>query len=67
MIDIEKGTITIGNQEDTIDHYTCWWMTPKGLYINLEEAKAILKANEWPIEVLRPVPVAVGLTLYEVF
>ncbi len=66
MINLETNEIILGEEKEMIDFWEVWWHTPKGLMQNIAMARALCKDNDWPMDVIRPVPVAISSTLYEV-
>lgn len=66
MIDLKSNRLIFDSKIEMIESWEVWWMTPKGLIRDREQAVNAAMSNGWPIEVIRPVTVAVGPTFYEV-
>lgn len=66
MINLREKTIELRGQTGDIECFETWWITPKGMIADLDEALNIAKAMGYPDEVLRPVTVAICKSgLYE--
>lgn len=65
MIDLEQNVITHDGVAHKITRWDVWWRTPSGLFQNLEAAKLDAEQLEFPLNMLRAVPVAIGHGVYE--
>lgn len=65
MIDLEQGVITHDGVAHPITKWAVWWRTPSGLFQDLEAAKLDANDTEFPITMIRSIPVAIGDGVYE--
>ena len=65
MIVLKLNQIHLLDKVESIKEWQVWWRTPKGLFVKMEDAIKCTEENDWPIDVIRPTPVAIGETLYE--
>lgn len=66
MVNLQSREIILGEKKDSIERFEVWFHTPKGLKTTLVLAIIECQENDWPIDVIRAVAVAVGETFYEV-
>lgn len=66
MIDLHRNIIKIDDKEERILVFEVWFSTPKGLIVKLEDAKKMCDELDWPIDVIRPVSIAISTTMWEV-
>lgn len=67
MFDTARKTITLRGKTEPVVTFQVWFTTPFGLMEDIDEAaKRCAAANLEPALNVRPVPVAVSETLYEV-
>lgn len=60
MIDLDKMTVTIGTQTQTINRFDTWWAIPTfGMAVSLDEAKQVMVDNNLPFNMVRPLTVAI--------
>lgn len=64
MIDLVNKVLTRANDVTPIKTFEVWWQTPNGLFTDLDEARGWCVAKDMPLEVIRPVPVAIGENAY---
>lgn len=60
MIDYESNTIRLNGNVSEIKEWAVWFHTPFGLCNDFKEAVANVKASDFPLLSIRPVPVAIG-------
>lgn len=66
MVDLVTKTIAIGEKVELIKEFTCWFRTPRGIFMRLEQALKQCEEQQWDANTaIVPVSVAVGSTLYE--
>lgn len=65
MIDIEQGVITHDGTAYPIKSWVVWWRTPSGLFQQLDNAIKDAISIEFPVTMIRSIPVAVGEGVYE--
>ena len=65
MIILSQRKILLGEKKEHILKFDVWWVTQAGLVVKLEDAVALCRSNGWDELSIRPVPVAVGETIYE--
>ena len=58
MFDLAKGTLKFGSDENPITRWDVWFQTPFGLVTDRAEAVALCEANDFPSNVIVPVPIA---------
>lgn len=68
MVDIDKMTVSVGQQVQPILRFDTWWAVPTlGMASTLDEAKQVCSENGLPISLVKPFTVAIGEGgLYEV-
>lgn len=59
MIDYTDMTITLGTNRGKIARFEVWFITPYGMFPNVEEAKTKMAINDLPLDLLRPISVAI--------
>lgn len=66
MVDLGTRMIAIGEKNEPIKEFTCWFRTPFGICSRLENAIKVCEEQQWdPNTTIVPVAVAVGSTIYE--
>ncbi len=65
MIDLAQNVITHDGTAYPIKEWKVWWRTPSGLFQDLEAAKLDAEQSEFPVYMIRSVPVAIGDGVYE--
>jgi hypothetical protein len=65
MIDLQQGVITHDGVAHPIKSWAVWWRTPTGLFQQLEAAIMDAEQSEFPITMIRSIPVAIGDGVYE--
>lgn len=58
--------LVIGDKAEIVQRWEVWFSTPKGLVVKLTDAYKMCAELDWPLDVIRPVPVAIGETMWEV-
>lgn len=66
MISLVENTLVQGGKIECIEKWEVWFMTPFGVSPDYKEAEARLKEIDIPVSVIRPVPVAISKSMYEV-
>lgn len=66
MVDLQGGSIILNGKIEKIEKLEVWFATPLGLVANRLDAVMQVTGNDLPLTTIRPVPVAVGATTYEV-
>lgn len=62
---LETGAMRINDIDDKIERWIVWFGTPTGMHTTLEEARETCKKLDFPMHLIRPIPVALGSKLYE--
>jgi len=62
---LETGQMKINDIEDQIQTWAVWFLSPEGLFPNLQEARDSCIKLSYPQHLIRPIPVALGTKLYE--
>ena len=65
MVDLESNTVKTMGKTEKIIRWEVWFWTIKGLFPSLEAAIESAREIDFPVEMVKPVPVAIGETIYE--
>lgn len=60
MIYMDKQTMQLGGGESPIVRWEVWFLTMRGYHPTIEEALKNAEETEMPVELIRPVPVAIA-------
>lgn len=67
LIDHDNGTLKVGDRpEEKIERWVVWFVSMLGTHPTIEEARTACEKTGQPNFMIRPVPVALGSTTFEV-
>lgn len=66
MINLATGEMKVGDQNDSLQKWAVWFVTVEGTHPSLDEALKSCETTGQPTWSIKPVPVALGKTTYEV-
>lgn len=66
MIDHEKDELTVNGLTEPIAEWRTWFITMQGTHPNIADAKKSCDSTGQPYFMIKPVPVAIGKTTFEV-
>ena len=66
MINLQTGEMWVGDKNDSLRKWEVWFVTAEGTHPTLDEALKSCEKIGQPVWSIKPIPVALGATTFEV-